>query len=241
MCGRFVATASSAAVAAAFDAAPADVELPPRYNVAPTNPVYGVVAVRGGGRRLEVYRWGLVPSWAKDRSIGSRLINARAETVAEKPSFRRSFASRRLLVPMDGFYEWMRPPSGRGPKQPVFVHRADGAPLAAAGLWSAWRDPERADEDEAWLHTCALVTTSANALMAPVHDRMPVVLERGDWDEWLDPSNDDVAGLEQLLRPAADGVLDRYAVGTEVNRVGVDHPGLVVPLSGDRPIGGDAG
>lgn len=230
MCGRFVSTSSPSTLAAVFEASPPPVELPPRYNVAPTTVVYGVVESADRTRRVEVFRWGLVPSWAKDISIGARLINARAETVAEKPSFRNSFARRRVIVPMDGFYEWQPAGSPRTPKQPYFVHRADGQPLAAAGLWSAWRDPSVADESAAWLHSCALVTTSANALMAPVHDRMPVVLEPGDWAEWLDPSNDDVAGLAGLLRPAADGVLERHPVSTAVNRVGTDGPELVVPL-----------
>ena len=217
MCGRFVATTSPTALAEVFDAEPPELELPPRYNVAPTTDVYGVVAT-GGARRIEVFRWGLVPSWAKDVSIGNRLINARAETLAEKPSFASSFARRRLLVPMAGFYEWQAPAAPRGPKRPVFVHRHDGAPIAVAGLWSAWRDPSVVD-GAAWLHTCTLVTTTANRLMAPVHDRMPVVLEREHWDEWLDPSNHDTGSLTDLLRPAADGLLTLYEVSTEVNRV----------------------
>jgi putative SOS response-associated peptidase YedK len=230
MCGRFVSTSSPATLAAVFEASPPPVTLPPRYNVAPTTAVYGIVEATDRTRHVEVFRWGLVPSWAKDISIGTRLINARAETVAEKPAFRSSFARRRVIVPMDGFYEWQ--PSGvpRAPKRPYFVHRADGQLLAAAGLWSSWRDPSVADEAAAWLHSCALLTTSANAQMAPVHDRMPVVLEPEDWADWLDPSNDDSVRLAALLCPAVDGVLELRPVGTGVNRVGNDGPGLIAPL-----------
>ena len=230
MCGRFVSTSSPATLAAVFEATPPPVTLPPRYNVAPTTAVYGIVEATDRTRHVEVFRWGLVPSWAKDISIGARLINARAETVTEKPAFRNSFARRRVIVPMDGFYEWQPSGSTQATKQPCFVHRTDGQLLAAAGLWSSWRDPSVPDETAAWLHSCALMTTSANALMAPVHDRMPVVLESADWAEWLDPSNDDVVGLAGLLRPAADGVLERHPVGIEVNRVGNDGPGLIAPL-----------
>lgn len=230
MCGRFVSTSSPATLAAVFDASPPDDELPPRYNVAPTMAVYGIVQPGDGRRCVEVFRWGLVPSWAKDVSIGSRLINARAETAAEKPAFRSSLARRRVIVPMDGFYEWQPPAVPRGPKQPYFVHRADGRPIAAAGLWATWRDPSVADESAAWLHSCALLTTSANAVMAPVHDRMPVVLEPADWDEWLDPANADVADLAGLLRPADPEVLVLRPVSTAVNRVGTDTPDLIAAV-----------
>lgn len=230
MCGRFVATNSPTALAEVFETEPPEVELPARYNVAPTTEVYGVVGNEDGGRRLEVFRWGLVPSWAKDPSIGSRLINARAETLGEKPSFAKPFASRRLLVPMDGFYEWRPALAARGPKRPVFVHRRDGLPLAAAGVWSAWRDPA-IDGPAAWLHTCTIITTAANAVMAPVHDRMPAVLEAADWDEWLDPSNHDTAALSVLLRPAAEQILTMYPVDTRVNKVQHDDASLITPLS----------
>ncbi|MFM7044584.1 MAG: SOS response-associated peptidase [Ilumatobacteraceae bacterium] len=230
MCGRFVSTSSPATLAAVFDASPPDVELPSRYNVAPTMAVYGIVQPVDGGRRIEVFRWGLVPSWAKDISIGSRLINARAETAAEKPAFRASFARRRVIVPMDGFYEWQPPAVPKGPKQPYFVHRADDLPIAAAGLWSTWRDPSVADESAAWLHSCTLLTTAANSVMSPVHDRMPVVLEPADWDEWLDPANADTDDLAGLLRPAAPEVLVLHPVSTAVNRVGTDSPALIAAV-----------
>ncbi|MFZ9629948.1 MAG: SOS response-associated peptidase [Ilumatobacteraceae bacterium] len=237
MCGRFVATTSPTALAEVFDAEPPDTVLASRYNVAPTTDVYGVVEGADRARRIAVFRWGLVPSWARDASIGSRLINARGETLVEKPSFARSFTTRRLIVPMDGFYEWQPPASPRGPKRPVFVHRRDGAPIAAAGLWAAWKDPA-VSSDAAWLHSCTIITTAANALMAPVHDRMPVVLERRDWDEWLDPANHDTASLVDLLVPAADEVLTRYEVGTAVNKVQHDDPSLISAIRGDDGMDG---
>lgn len=227
MCGRFVATNSAAALSEFFGAAIDGVpELGANHNVAPTTDVLGVVADADGARRLEAFRWGLVPSWAGDVRIGSRMINARAETLAEKSSFRRPFARTRLLIPMDGFYEWHQGPTG---KQPVFIHRADGSPLAVAGLWTAWR-ADGADDD-AWLHTCTVITTSANATMRPVHDRMPVILDRASWDEWLDPRNGDTAALGALLVPAADDVLVMHPVSTEVNNVRNRGPHLCLPLT----------
>lgn len=174
-----------------------------------------------------MFRWGLVPSWAKDIAIGSRMINARAETLAEKPSFRRLFRSQRLLVPMDGFYEWM---ARSGGKTPMYIHRVDGTPMAVAGLWSAWRDPA-SSPDAPWLHTCTLITTSANRTMAPVHDRMPVILEPTDWQEWLDGTHHDTDELQHLLRPAADHVLTMHAVSTRVNHVRNKGAELIEPVA----------
>jgi putative SOS response-associated peptidase YedK len=220
MCGRFVSSNAPAALADFFGADQPETELEPRYNVAPTTDVYGVVASSHGLRSLEVYRWGLVPSWAKDLRMGSTMINARAETIAEKRSFAPSFRSRRLLVPMTGFYEWR---SGDGPKsakQPVYIHAADDSPLAVAGIWSAWRNPEAASGSAGeWLHTCAVITTAANGFISAVHDRMPVILTRSLWEEWLDPTNDDLDGLVSMLRPADDDLLVMHRVGTAVNRV----------------------
>ena len=229
MCGRFVATNSPTAVADFFGATATGAPgLEPNYNVAPTTDVWGVVADAEGARRIEAFRWGLVPSWADDVRIGSRMINARAETLAEKASFRRPFARTRLLLPMDGFYEWQQTPTG---KQPVFIHRADGAPLAVAGLWTAWRP--KGVEDDQWLHTCTVITTSANATMRPVHDRMPVLLDRALWDTWLDPANGDTTTLAGLLVPAPDDVLVMHRVSTEVNSVRHRGAHLCQPLPDD--------
>ncbi|MCZ7534756.1 MAG: SOS response-associated peptidase [Acidimicrobiia bacterium] len=176
---------------------------------------------------LERQRWGLVPSWAKDAKIGDRMINARAETVASKPAFRSAFAKRRCIVPADGFYEWQVVP-GRRQKQPYFFYGRDGAPLAFAGMWELWRDPSDAEAPR--ISTFVIVTTSANALVASVHERMPVVLPDALWDAWLDSDNHDAEALEQMLLPAAEDVLLRHAVGTEVNRPQNHGAGLVEPL-----------
>jgi putative SOS response-associated peptidase YedK len=196
--------------------------LAPDYNVAPTRDVHAVVA-RDGHRRLGTLRWGLVPPWAKDRSIGSRLINARAETVRSKPAFRRAFERRRCLVPADGFYEWAVVPGQRA-KQPWFIHRVDAEPLALAGIWERWRDP--ADADAGPLFTCCIITTAASADVEAVHDRMPVVLAPRAWDAWLDPATEDLDGLAELLGPAPTGLLERWPVSTAVNNVRNQGPQL---------------
>lgn len=234
MCGRFVATQTPQQLAAFFGATTQEEPTQPNYNVAPTTEVLGVVA-HDGQRVIESFRWGLVPSWAKDISIGSKMINARAETLADKPSFKGLFRHRRLLVPMDGFYEWQKALSG---KIPMFIRRTDGAPVVVAGLWSVWKEPG-SSPDEPWLHTCTLITTQANADMAPVHDRMPVILDPKDWDEWLDPRNDDVAELAQLLRPAADHVVTMHAVSTRVNSVRNKGSDLIVPIATDVGFSSD--
>lgn len=239
MCGRFVASASAQELAEHFSAAPPETELAPNHNVAPTHDVYGIVATDDGDRRIEVFHWGLIPSWAKERRVGQRMINARAETLAEKPSFKKLFATRRCIVPMDGFYEW-RPASPDGPrtrsgkpaKRPVYVHRRDGRPLAVAGLWTAWRDPERSGEPDPWLHSLTVVTTAANATMAPVHDRMPVVLDLDDVAIWLDPAEHDLGLLGRLLVPAPDEVLELHEVSIEVNDVRNRGAHLTDPLPG---------
>jgi putative SOS response-associated peptidase YedK len=221
MCGRYVAASPTSVLAAYFEvdevAAPSE---GPNYNVAPTDPVPAVAVASSGERRLGVYRWGLVPSWSTSATGAARLINARAETVLSKAAFRTAFARRRCLLPADGFYEWARPADG--PKQPWFVHRADGAPLAMAGLWEIWRPPEGE-----LLRTCSVITTSANELMAPIHDRMPVLIEPGQWATWLDRANDDVASLAALLAPADDRVLEAHRVSPLVNSVRNNGPELL--------------
>jgi putative SOS response-associated peptidase YedK len=262
--------------------------LPPDYNVAPTKPVYAVVARpekpesgadgpgeaksgeaksgeaksgeaqpsvgetsaaappdAGAVRELRVVRWGLVPFWAKDVSIGSRLINARAETVSTKPAFRRAFARRRCLLPADGFYEWQAAgdsPAGDAPrarKQPYFIHRADGGVLAFAGIYELWRDKDAADDDpDAWLWTAAIITTQAPDDLGRIHDRTPMVIEPARWAEWLDPQQADEAALHALLAPAVAGALSSYPVSTEVNSVKHNGPGLIEPADPDpEPAG----
>lgn len=213
MCGRFVAATPPDQVAAYFGATP-EVLLDPSWNVAPTNDVY-VVLEDGEARRLDAFRWGLVPAWAKEPRIGARMINARAETLSGKPAFKSAFRRRRCIVPADGFYEWKVVP-GQKAKQPYYIRRADGEPLAFAGLWELWRGPDR---PQGPLRTATVITTAANETMAPVHDRMPAILPPGDWDRWLDPGYDDLDTLGRLLVPAPPHLLTMHPVSTAVNNV----------------------
>ncbi|HEY5984939.1 MAG TPA: SOS response-associated peptidase, partial [Streptosporangiaceae bacterium] len=183
-------------------------------------------------RELRVVRWGLVPSWAKDPSIGSRLINARAETVDSKPAFRKAFTRRRCLLPADGFYEWLPvEKQGRKRKQPYYIHPADGGPLAFAGLYELWRDSSVPDDDpRAWLWTAVIITTSAQDEVGRIHDRMPMIIEPARWDDWLDPVNTDASDLRSLLSPALSIELDSYPVAPDVNYVRNNGPRLIEPL-----------
>lgn len=230
MCGRFVSSNSADKISeffgASFEAA-ATQPLAANFNVAPTTEVYGVTADATGERAVEVFRWGLVPSWAKDVKIASKMINARSETVADKPAFKGLLREHRLLVPMDGFYEWKRPADG--PKQPMYIHRTDGEPLAVAGLWAAWRD-RSGPEDTPWLHTCTVLTTAANDTMRPVHDRMPVILPKSKWDQWLDPTFQDLGELQGMLRAAPNSLLTMHPVSTAVNSVRNKGAELIEPV-----------
>jgi putative SOS response-associated peptidase YedK len=226
MCGRFVQVSSPDLLVERFGVD--EVATPrhePSYNVAPRATVYAVrdrVVEDTRRRYLSELRWGLVPSWAKDPRSGDRMINARAESLADKPAYQRAFQKHRCLVPAEGFYEWQ--PRGRR-KQPMFIHRRDGEPMAFAGLWAAWRG--EGDPDGEWLRTCAIVTTNANDTLAPLHDRMPVVLEARDWQRWLDPAVEDDDALGSMLVPAADDLLVAYPVGTAVNSADNDGSDLV--------------
>ena len=236
MCGRFVSSSSPDRIAEFFGASFEGEQLQANYNVAPTNDVYGVVADPQGERHVQLFRWGLVPSWAKDLKIGAKMINARAETLGEKPAFKGLFRKHRLLVPMDGFYEWQAgagdevTKAGKPVKTPMYIHRVDGEPLAVAGLWAAWKEPG-SEPDAAWLHSCTVITTSANGTMAPVHDRMPVLVPRRAWAAWLDPRNNDMAALQQLLIPAPDDLLEMHAVSTAVNSVRNKGEELISPAT----------
>ena len=228
MCGRFVSTNTPDQVAAYFGADVHVDSLGQNFNVAPTHDVYGVVGASDGAEtdrpRVEAFHWGLIPSWAKDRKIASRMINARSETITEKPAFRSLVKKKRLIIPMDGFYEW-KPGTPDGPlnakgkplKQPFFITRVDGDALAVGGLWSSWKDPD--DPEGRWLHSATVITTAANNTMSDVHDRMPVLVDRDRWSEWLDPANDDVESLSDLFSARHDGVLQMHAVSTDVNSV----------------------
>ncbi len=237
MCGRFVSSSSADAISKFFGASFEGEALSANFNVAPTQDVLAVHADTSGERTVETFHWGLVPSWAKDVKIGAKMINARSETIAEKPAFKGLFKKHRLLIPMDGFYEWQQgveggpvTKAGKPVKQPMFIHRADGDLLAVAGLWATWRD--RAEGPDApWLHTCSVITTAANETMAPVHNRMPVILPASHWDEWLNPTNGDTSALQRLLIPAANDVLTMHPVSTEVNNARNTGAHLIDPVT----------
>jgi putative SOS response-associated peptidase YedK len=190
MCGRFTLRSNPRQIALAFDLTEVP-ELPPRWNISPTQEIAVVRAAPGGGRQLVFCRWGLVPSWADDPKIGNRMINARAETVAEKPSFRTPLARRRCLIVADGFYEWQKTPDG---KQPHYITLAEDGPFALAGLWEHWRRGETAFD------SATIITTEANELLRPIHDRMPVIVPREEYGLWLDERVDRAEGVTPLLR-----------------------------------------
>jgi len=238
MCGRFVAATPPADIARYFEAEAPEAALEPNYNVAPTNDVY-VVMSDGRTRRVAPMHWGLVPRWAKDPSIGNRMINARAETLATKNAYKSAFAERRCLLPADGFYEW-KPVPGQKRKQPMYMSSANGEPLAFAGLWEVWRDPGAADDErqrgEGALRSCTIITGEPNDKVRPIHDRMPVMLPRAAWDAWLDPSLRDLEVLGQLLVPAPSSLLSIRAVSTEVNNVRNKGTHLLDPV--EETVGG---
>lgn len=224
MCGRFTLRAPASAVAEQFGL----LELPPftqRFNIAPTQPVPVVRLTPGDAepqRQLVWLRWGLIPSWADDPAIGNRLINARAETAADKPAFRAAMRRRRCLVVADGFYEWQK--IGKR-KQPYFMHLRDDRPFAFAGLWEAWEGA-----DHSAIESCTLLTTDANAVVRPIHDRMPVILRPEDYDRWLDPAIERSQELPPLLRPFPAELMEAYPVSPLVNSPARDDPRCVEPV-----------
>lgn len=229
MCGRFTLRAPAADWCQLFlpdfdpEHLPADFDAdPPRFNIAPTQAVSGVYReATGGPRQLMKTRWGLVPSWAKDLSIGSRMINARGETVDSKPSFRNAFASRRCLIPTDGYYEWKKVTGG---KQPYLMERSGGGVLAMAGLWE-----ENKRVADVPIRTCTIITTDANETTADLHHRMPVFLNPEDFDQWLDPGYRDLASLKKLMTPADEDLLVVRPVSRRVNNVKHDDEQCVLP------------
>jgi len=208
MCGRFVLFSDLKRIQLAFELDQANVTLEPRYNIAPTHQIV-VIVQRAGSRTLETMRWGLIPAWAKDEKIGARMINARAETVAEKPSFKRALVQRRCLVIADGFYEWHTIGTK---KTPMYVRLKSGAPMGFAGLYDTWQSPA----GEA-VTSCTIITTSANALMQPIHDRMPAILSKEAQRAWLDATNQDIKQLVALLKPYPADELQVYPVSPLVN------------------------
>ena len=230
MCGRFVRAMPAEEIASFFDALPPAEPLAESYNVAPTTDVYAVTASDAGERAVEVFRWGLVPHWAKGLKVGAKMINARAETLATKPAFKSVFRKHRALIPMDGYYEWQRTAEG---KQPMFIHHRSEPLLAAAGLWSAWHDPDT-PADAPLLYSCSIVTTAADGELAAIHDRMPVFLPAAAWEAWLDPDHHDLGALESLLGQALRRELVFHPVSSAVNSVRNRGPELITPLADDR-------
>lgn len=230
MCGRFTLHHSLEELEERFDAGfetPQVAGAVPRYNIAPTQDI--LVVTQNGARHLQGCHWGLIPSWAKDPAIGSKMINARAETLAEKPSFRTALQRRRCLIPADGFYEWQDAaadlPSGKkAPRTPMHIRLQGGGLFAFAGLWDEWHAP-----DGSPLRSCTIITTAPNAVTAPIHDRMPVILRREDEGLWLDRSVSDATALLPLLVPYPAEVMEAYAVSRAVNAPTMDDPGLIVP------------
>ena len=222
MCGRFTLTANPADLQEAFywvDFGNAD--LTPRYNIAPTQGI--PVVTNEGSHKLDFFTWGLVPFWAKDPSIGSRMINARAETLAEKPSFKNAFKRRRCLILADGFYEWQKLP-GEKSKTPMFIHLKDGKPFAFAGLWEEWHSP-----DGSQILSATIITTSPNKLVAPIHNRMPVILAESAYEQWLAPGEADTQNLSRYLIPYPAEAMETYAVSRLVNSPQNDQPSLIQP------------
>ncbi|MCB1011468.1 MAG: SOS response-associated peptidase [Microthrixaceae bacterium] len=260
MCGRFVSSSNAEDIAKYFDVDRVSEQAlahEANYNTAPTTDVF-VVYSDGSTRNLDTFHWGLVPRWAKDLRIGNKLINARAETVAEKPAFRSAFKKRRCIMPVDGFYEWNKP-EGTSRKQPWFIHRPDGEPYAFAGLWEEWRgtlpsaardgaarDDAAAEGDgepdeglqnaEVTVRSSTIITGSPNEKMAELHHRMPVILPASAWEEWLDP-NTDVATLGRLLVPAPKELITFHPVSVEVNNVRNKGEQLTEPIELDQPQG----
>ena len=222
MCGRFTLTADQDSFEDRFSLTRFDMGWVPSFNIAPTQEVL-TVTNDGGENRPELMRWGLVPSWAKDPKIGNRMINARSETLAEKPSFRTAFKRRRCLIPADGFYEWKR--EGKA-KKPMLITANPGGLFAFAGLWETWKQP-----DDSWLLTCAIITTSANEVMKSIHDRMPVILPRESEASWLDPEEQDTAMLSELLLPYDSDRMEAYEVSTLVNSPRNNFPEVIEPVA----------
>ena len=243
MCGRYASSRQPEDLVEEFDIR--NTELPrlePDWNVAPTKEVYAVVERPPSGekesppeRQLRALTWGLLPFWAKDPKVGNKMINARMETVAEKPAYRRAFEKRRAILPADGYFEWYpteeQTKSGKPRKQPYFIRPADGGVLAMAGLYEIWRDPDKAEDDPTRFRwTCTVLTTSAEDSLGQIHDRMPLMLSPERYDAWLDPRNNSKDDLLALLEPAAPGRLEAYPVSKLVSNVKNNGAELVDPL-----------
>jgi putative SOS response-associated peptidase YedK len=244
MCGRFTLTDPEQDLAIQFNL-PEIPDMQPRYNIAPTQPVAAVrvaqpatagdaVSAKDGAmvRELAMLHWGLIPFWAKDPKIGARMINARSETVAEKPSFRSAFRKRRCLIAADGFYEWQKVEQG---KQPFYIRLHKRRPFAFAGLWEYWKEPEDPEDPSRQrlsIQSCTILTTEPNELLRPLHNRMPVILHPRDYDLWLNPNVQDQDRLQKLLRAYPPEEMEAFPVSRLVNRPANDDPRCIEPLAG---------
>lgn len=221
MCGRYVINADPNQLQQAFELTTVP-QFAPRFNIAPTQTA--PVITNDSPREAVMYRWGLIPSWAKDASLGGKMINARSESVEEKPAFRTAFKRRRCIVPMTGFYEWRKLDDNS--KQPLYIYRKDSPFMGVAGLWEVWKEPETGEE----IRTYTILTTSANPFMQQFHDRMPVILKPEDYERWLMTGEKDAGSLRDLLQPLDASALTAHEVSKAVNRVVVDMPNLILPI-----------
>jgi putative SOS response-associated peptidase YedK len=223
MCGRFTNKAKPEQTKKEFKVGAKNSDIyQPRYNIAPSQMI-DVVFEPETERILSQLKWGLVPHWAKDSEIGNRMINARAETISEKPSFREAFKSRRCIIPASGFYEWQK--KGTGAKQPFYFYLKEKEVFGFAGLWETWLDKQTGEE----LETCTIITTEANEVLKPVHERMPVILKPESYDEWLDAKVKNTDKLQELLKPYPSKEMDSHAVSTNINYPSKDSPDLIKP------------
>ncbi len=220
MCGRYTLKTPVNTLAEQFQIDELPSSLTASYNIAPTQRV-ATVLTENGKRKLEMLHWGLIPSWAKDPEVGNKMINARAETVAEKPSYRKAFKERRCLVLADGFYEWQKTENG---KRPFYIRMEDGSPFAFAGLWESWHNGGE-------IRSCTIITTAPNELAAPIHNRMPVILHPEDYEMWLDPDFDEREPLTSLLKPYPADAMEAYPVSHKVNKPSNNEPGCIEPAA----------
>lgn len=223
MCGRYSLQHTPEQIAERFEVIESTFQVEPRYNIAPSQTL-AVVGATPNGRKLAGRKWGLVPFWAADPSVGNRMINAKAETLAEKPAFKYAIAKRRCLIPADGFYEWQKRKDG--PNQPFYIRRRDRGLFAFAGLWEYWVSPEGEE-----LRSCTIITVDPNELLRPLHDRMPAILAREHEAMWLDPSIKDPAVVRPLLDSYPGDELEFYPVARSVNSPAIDAPSLIEPLT----------
>jgi putative SOS response-associated peptidase YedK len=223
MCGRFSLVQDPNQLRATFAWLNIPNDIQPRYNVAPTQPV--AVVPNDGSNRLDFYLWGLIPYWAKDPSIGNRMINARAETLAEKPAFKSAFRHRRCLILADSFYEWKQEP-GRKSKTPMRIQLKSGQPFAFAGLWERWNPPDGGE-----VRSCTIITSQPNDFMSAIHNRMPVILPESDYSHWLDPQAENSSELQSLLKAYPGEMMTAYPVSTLVNSPANDIPAVIQPMA----------